>query len=51
MFTYLMASKLLYLVIEWETLNLLSALEQVKGVTRALQKPMMILLTKIPTLF
>ena len=45
-----MASKLLYLLMDWETFNLLTALEQVKGVIRALQTPMLVLLTKIPTL-
>ena len=50
MLIYLMASKLLYQLMDWETFNLLTALEQVKGVIRALQTPMMVLLTKIPTL-
>ena len=40
----LMTSKLLYLLMDWETLHLL---EQVSGVIRALQTSMMVLLTKI----
>ena len=35
-FTYLMASKLLYLLMDWETFSPLSALEQVKDVIKAL---------------
>ena len=46
-FTYLMASKLLYLLMDWETFNLLSSLEQVRGVIRALQTSMIVLLAKI----
>ena len=40
----LMTSKLLYLLMDWETVHLL---EQVSGVIRALQTSMMVLLTKI----
>ena len=32
MFTYLMMSKLIYLLMDWETFNFLSALEQSRGV-------------------
>ena len=46
-FTYLIASKLLYLLMDWETFNLLSSLEQVRGVIRALQTSMIVLLAKI----
>ena len=42
-----MASKLLYLLMDWETFNLLSSLEQVRGVIRALQTSMIVLLAKI----
>ena len=42
-----MASKLLYLLMDWETFNQLHALEQVSGVTRALQASMIVLLTKL----
>ena len=47
MFTYLMASKLLYLLMDWETFNQLYAFEQVRGVIKALQTSIMELLTKI----
>ena len=50
MFIYLMASKLLYLLMDWETFHLFPALEQIKGVIRALQTPMTVFLTKIATL-
>ena len=43
----LMASKLLYLFIDWETFNKLHLLEQVSGVIRALQTSMMVILTEI----
>ena len=46
-FTYLIASKLLHLLIDWETFNQLSALKQVRGVIRALQTSMIVLLAKI----
>ena len=42
-----MASKLLYLFIDWETFNKLHLLEQVSGVIRALQISMMVILTEI----
>ena len=42
-----MASKLLYLFIDWETFNKLHLLEQVSGVIRALQTSMMVILTEI----
>ena len=45
-FTYLMASKLRYLLRNWEIVNWLPAFEHVWGVIRALQTPMMVLLTK-----
>ena len=41
-----MASKLLCILTDWETFNELHLLEQVSGVIRALQKSMMVLLTK-----
>ena len=47
MFTYLMVSKLLYLPMDWEIFNQLLALEQVRGVMKALQPSIMVLLTKI----
>ena len=42
-----MASKLLSLLMDWETFNQLPTLEQVRGLIRALQTSMMVLLTKI----
>ena len=42
-----MTSKLLYLLMDWETFNYFPALEQVSGVIRALQTSMMVLLEKI----
>ena len=42
-----MVSKLLYLLIDWETFNKLSALEQARGVIRALQTSITVLLAKI----
>ena len=42
-----MASKLLYLLMDWETFNSLPALEQVRGIIRALQTFMIVLLAKI----
>ena len=47
MFTYLIAPKLLYLFMDWETFNYLHLLEQVSSVIRARQISMMVLLTKI----
>ena len=44
---YLMALKLLYLLIDSETINSLPALEQVRGVIRAIQTSMIVLLAKI----
>ena len=44
-----MASKLLYLLMDWETFNMLPALEQVRDIIRALQTSMMVILTKIVT--
>ena len=41
-----MELKLLYLLMDWKTINLLPALEQVRGVIRALQTSMMVLLAK-----
>ena len=41
-----MASKLLYLLMVWETCNSLPALEQVRGVIRALQIFTVVLLAK-----
>ena len=38
---------MLYLLMDWETFNWLTALEQVRGASRALQKSMMVLLEKI----
>ena len=45
-FPCLMELKLLYLLMDWKTINLLPALEQVRGVIRALQTSMMVLLAK-----
>ena len=47
MFTRLKTSKLMYLLMDWETFNQLHLLEQVNGVIRALQASVMVLLTKI----
>ena len=41
-----MELKLLCLLMDWKTINLLPALEQVRGVIRALQTSMMVLLAK-----
>ena len=46
-FTYLMVSKLLYRLMDWETFNQLPALGQVRGVITALQTCVMVLLAKI----
>ena len=40
-FTYLMATKLVYLLMDWEIFNQLPALEQVRGVIRALKTSIM----------
>ena len=40
-FTYLMARKLVYLLMDWEIFNQLPALEQVRGVIRALKTSIM----------
>ena len=42
-----MVSKLLSLLMDWETFNQLLALEQFRGVIKALQTSMMVLLTKV----
>ena len=47
MFTYLMASKLLYLLMDWEAFNKFHALDQAECVIRSLHTSMMVLLTKI----
>ena len=46
MATYLMSSKLIHLLMDWETFNELSALEQVKGVIRVLKNSVMKLFAK-----
>ena len=46
-FTYLMPPKLLYLLMDWETFNHLSALEQINGVIRAIQTSTMVLFAKV----
>ena len=43
---YLMSSKLIHLLMDWETFNELSALEQVKGVIRVLKNSVMKLFAK-----
>ena len=42
-----MASKLIYLPIDWETLTYLSVLKQVRGVITALQTSMMVHFTEV----
>ena len=42
-----MASKMLYLFMDWKTFNQLPPLEQVRDVIRALQTSLMVLLTKL----
>ena len=46
MATYLMSSKLIHLLMDWETFNELSALEQVKGAIRVLKNSVMKLFAK-----
>ena len=46
-FTCLMAPKLLYLLIDWEAFNHLSALEQINGVIRAIQTSTVVLFAKV----
>ena len=46
MATYLMSSKLIHLLMDWETFNELSALEQVKDVIRVLKSSVMKLFAK-----
>ena len=47
MVTYLMPSKVLYLLMDWETSNQLLVSGHVRGVIKALQRSVMVLLTKI----